>query len=522
MGRYNSYINLLFQKSPSVKQSLKFYTLLLLIPLFILGVRNNAVAQTDTVTKSGTLVYKFKIGEDIMPAAWRTTKRAMEEAKELDADVILLVLNTYGGMVNMADSIRTKLLTSHATTIVYIENNAASAGALISLACDSIYMSSFAKIGAATVVDQTGEKAPDKYQSYFRKVMATTAESKGITHVKVGDRLIPYFTRDYQMLRDSIVRVAGDTFDLKNGKAKLIYKRDPDIAKGMVDEDIYIPGITEVGKIITFTAQEALNFGYCDGIVGSPEEALEAAGIKEYEIREYKKTALDKIIGWLSNPAVSSILILIMIGGIYFELQTPGVGFPIIASGVAAILYFAPNYLDGLAANWEILLFIAGLGLVALEIFVIPGFGVAGIAGIILIIASLTLSAVANDAFDFSMTGTGTVARVFVRVVVTVTVAIGLMIVLGSRFFKSNRVLKRVALMKEQLNTDGYTARIYKEDENLEGAEGTAITDLHPAGKVGIGDERYDAMSEGGFIGKGENIIVVEVRNNHLLVRKKK
>lgn len=122
-------------------------------------------------------VYYFEIHKDIMPAMWRTVKHAVEEAEALQADYILISMDTYGGMLDAADSIRTKLLATKIPVIVYITNNAASAGALIALACDSIYMHPIAKIGAASVVDQSGNVMPDKYQSYMRGMMRATAEA---------------------------------------------------------------------------------------------------------------------------------------------------------------------------------------------------------------------------------------------------------------------------------------------------------------------------------------------------------
>jgi membrane-bound serine protease (ClpP class) len=221
-------------------------------------------------------------------------------------------------MLDAADSIRTAILKSDIPVYVFIDNNAASAGALISISCDSIYMNPGANIGAATVVDQSGKPLPDKYQSYMRSMMRSTAEASG---------------------------------------------RDPDIAQAMVDPRIriYIEGISDTGQVLTFTAKEALKHNFCEGIAESIEEVMELANIKEYTIIEQKLTATDKIIKFLINPFVSGILIMIIIGGIYFELQTPGIGFPIAASAIAAIIYFAPLYIEGLAEHWEIVIFIVGV-----------------------------------------------------------------------------------------------------------------------------------------------------------------
>jgi len=316
------------------------------------------------VTDDKAIIYTFRLNDDIMPPSMRLVDRALAEAKEAKADYIIMVLNTYGGRVDIADSMRTKLLDAEATVAVLIKDNAISAGALISIACDSIYMSKGGGIGAATVVSgEDGAQMPDKYQSFMRAKMRATAETNG---------------------------------------------RDPDIAEAMVDDRIHIEGIIDSGYTLTFTAEEAIKHGYCEGYAENINEVIELMGIGvNYEIIRYKETALDKVISILLNPVLSGLLMMIIIGGIYFELQTPGVGFPIAAAITAAVLYFAPLYLEGMAENWEILIFIVGLGLLALEVFVIPGFGVAGVSGIVLIVAGLTLALVQNVVFDFSYSPSG-------------------------------------------------------------------------------------------------------------------
>ena len=158
--------------------------------------------------------------------------------------------------------------------------------------------------------------------------------------------------------------------------------RDPILAQAMVDPDIHVNGIVDSGKVLTFTTSEAIKYGFCEAQVNSKEELLKVAGIENYEIIEQKLSWIDQIIMFLINPFMSGILIMLIIGGIYFELQTPGIGFPLIVAIIAALLFFAPHYLGGLAAHWEILIFIIGLILLIVEIFVIPGFGVFGIVGI--------------------------------------------------------------------------------------------------------------------------------------------
>ncbi len=426
---------------------------------------------------SGTLqVYVFDIKEMIAPPVWRTTKQALETAADEDFDLIIIHMNTYGGMLDAADSIRTKILDTEIPVYVFIDKNAASAGALISIACDSIYMASGASIGAATVVNQSGEQMPDKYQSYMRSMMRATAEAKG---------------------------------------------RDPEIAQAMVDPRVYIPGISDSNQVLTFTSSEAIKYGFCEGQVEELEDILEFHGVTDYDITKHQLSATDKIIGWLIHPVVSGILIMVIIGGIYFELQTPGVGFPIAAAILAALLYFAPLYLEGLANHWEILIFVVGLILIAVEIFAIPGFGVAGITGIILMVAGLTLSMVENvepGSFNYDFSN---VIRAFFVVIISVTLSIFLSIIITKQLFNLNFAIgSRLALAKTQQVDEGYTSASSAYREMLH-KTGVSKTILRPSGKVDIDGDMYDATALTGYIDSGEEIEVVNYRTGQLIVKRK-
>ncbi len=434
------------------------------------------------------LVYKFNIMENIMPGTWRKTKQAFAEADSLHADLMLIHMNTYGGTVIDADSIRTKILNSRIPVYAFIDNNAASAGALICIACDSIYMRQGASIGAATVVNQTGQQMPDKYQSYMRSIMRSTAESHG------GDTVI----------------TANDT----------IFKwfRDPRIAEAMVDERTYIPGINDTGKVLTLTPAEAIKYGFCEGIAANVPEVLQKLNIQDYELVEYKPTFIEKIIGFLVHPVVSGILIMAILGGIYFELQTPGIGFPMIVALIAATAYFAPLYLEGLAANWEILIFIAGLILIVIEIFVFPGFGVAGISGIVLSFAGLVLSLINNVNFDFEGVNPGKITGALTTVVLALFAGFILSLVLSRKIFSTPRgILRNLSLYEVQEKEKGFVG-IDPALSALAGKAGKAYTVLRPSGKVEIGGKIYDAVSLWGMIEKGADIVVVKAEAAQLYV----
>lgn len=430
------------------------------------------------------IVYVIDIKKEIDNTTKLYLQNGLAEAGALNADAILIHMNTYGGLLEAADSMRTAILYNPIPVYVFIDNNAASAGALISIACKNIYMRKGANIGAASVVNQTGELLPDKYQSYMRSMIRSTAEAHG---------------------KDTIVQ-RGDTI--------YRWKRDPLIAEAMVDERTVVPHISDSGKVLTFTAEEALRWGYCDGIAETTDEVItKYLGFENYEVRKYVPSWFDNLKGFLMSPVLQSFLILIIIGGIYFELQTPGIGFPSIAAITAAILYFAPLYIDGLAQNWEILLFIIGIILVVLEIFVIPGFGVSGIAGIIFIIGGLTMSLIDNLYFDFEGVSSAETGRAALTVLVGIGLSFILMLWLSNHIGQKNGLFRRVALHSDL--EDAVSVPVYN---NMVGKEGMAATVLRPSGKVEIDGEYYDGISDSGFIEKGSKVKVIRYENAQVYV----
>lgn len=463
----------------------------IVIGLFLLISVVQSFASDSISAKNGNrqkLVYIFNIKENIAPAIWRQTKQAFEEADKLKADLILIHMNTYGGTVVDADSIRTRILNSKIPVIDFIDNNAASAGALISIACDRIYMRSGSSFGAATVVNQTGQKMPDKYQSYMRATMRATAEAHG---------------------KDTIINGQDTTYR---------WKRDPKIAEAMVDERVYIPGVIDTGKILTFTPEEAIKNHYCEGICENIDEVLKLNKMENARIVEYKPTSLEKFIGFMVNPIVSGILIMAILGGIYFEMQTPGIGFPLGVAILAAVLYFSPLYLEGLAANWEILLFIIGLILIALEIFVVPGFGITGISGITLALSGLVLSLVKNVDFNFDGVHSNDLLIAMATVLTGSVAGLGLSIYLSQKMFgATSGPFGHLSLHDVMKKEDGYVS-IDPELLKLKGAVGIAATKLRPSGKINIGGRIYDAIAVAGMIDKGERIVVTKVETTQLYV----
>lgn len=416
------------------------------------------------------VIYRIRLDQNIDRSSQRLVTLGLEKAIEASADYVLLDLDTYGGAVEAADSIRSAILRYEKPVVAYVNMQAASAGALICIACDSIYMKTGSSIGAATVVDQSGNVMPDKYQSFMRGMMRSTAQATG---------------------------------------------RDPKIAESM----------TDTANVLTLTPSEAIEAGFCEGTAESYHEVAEIlSGSNEYIVKDMSDdmTWLDKLIQFLLHPMLQSIFMMMIIGGIFVEIRTPGIGLPLLTAVVGALLYFAPAYLGHLAEYWEILLFVAGLILLAFEIFVIPGFGVAGISGLLLIVASLALSMVDNVElwrWDGSL-NLWPVVRPVGLVILSATVAIfgGVWLV---RKLYATRSFDHIALRQEMKASDGFTG-VVGGLEVLVDEEVVAFTDMKPSGKVKSADSHmYEAVLKyGGYASKGEVLKVVSAEQGRLYCEK--
>ena len=427
-------------------------------------------AVAANAADSLNVFYRIRLDQDIDPSARRLVTSGLEKATAAGADYVILDSDTYGGAVDAADSIRSAILRYEKPVIAFVNMQAASAGALISIACDSIYMKTGSSMGAATVVDQSGKVMPDKYQSFMRGMMRSTAQANG---------------------------------------------RDPHIAESM----------TDTANVLTLTPTEAIKVGFCEGICETEVEvAQKISADKEFVIRnmEDDMTLLDKLIQLLLNPLLQSIFMMMIIGGIFVEIRTPGIGLPLVTALVGALLYFAPGYLGHLVSYWEILLFFVGLVLIAMEIFVIPGFGVCGIAGIIAVILSLAFAMVDNiDLFRWDGTlNIQPILKPLSIVLISTSTAIFASIWLFRRLYDT-RSFDHIALRQELKADDGFTG-VKSGLESYVGQVVTVFTDLRPGGKVRTEDGKIieATLKFGGFASKGETLRVSSAEQGRLYCEK--
>lgn len=435
-------------------------------------------------------VFIIEMRSQVDKSSWHMLSRGLQEARVYKAELIVLSINTYGGLLDMADSMRTALLNCPVPVWAFIDNQAASAGALIALACDSIYMRQGASMGAATVVSGTdGMPVPDKYQSFMRSMMRSTAQAAG--------------------------KIAART---PGGHDTLVYRRNPAIAEAMVDPTLAVPGVIDSGKVLTFSTEEAIANGYCEGQFASIEQILAHYDINGEHLEKFEPTGVDKVKSFMLSPLVSGILIMLIVGGLYFELQTPGVGFPLIIAIAAAVAFFVPLYIDGLVQYLDIILFIVGIILLLIEIFAIPGFGITGILGIVSIMAGLSLALVDNDmVFEWQPDSGTMLLRAVTVVIVSLTLSTFASVALGGVLIKSPRV-PALALRRNLSLEEGYVG-VAVHGDDLIGKEGIAETVLRPSGKVLIGGVSYDAVSVQGMLEKGTKVSVERVETNQIYVR---
>lgn len=423
-------------------------------------------------SESKKLVYVVPIEGMIDLGLAPFIQRVLEEAQTNKAAAVVLDINTFGGRVDAAVQIRDALLNSNITTIAFINKRAISAGALISLASEKIAMGSGGTIGAATPVQagQPGEGAKpvqEKTVSYVSKEFRATAEARG---------------------------------------------RPPRIAEAMVDADISIPNVISKGKLLTLTTDEAMRLKVADVEANTIKEVLTAFGIMDAEIVNRTPNWAENVVRMLTHPVVSSLLISIALVGILVELRTPGFGFAGAIGVTSLSLFLYGHWIAQLAGLEEVLIALAGIVLLVIELFVIPGFGIVGILGILAILAGLVLSLV----------GAGDAPQVIVMSVVRVMISLGIAIVvtlLIMKFLPRMPFGRRLVLDTKLSAGSGFDSSP-PSDHRLLGKEGISSTPLHPAGIAEFHGERVDVVSEGELIDAGISVKVVKVDGNRVVVRR--
>lgn len=393
-------------------------------------------------------------------------ERTLDEAAAAGARAVVLDIETPGGRVDAAERIINAISRSEVPVYAYVNMHAYSAGAMIALATDRVLMQEGAVMGAATPVDGSGTKAPEKIVSAMRAQMRALAEARGL---------------------------------------------DPTIAEAMVDEEIAIDGVIDEGKLLTLTAGEAVALGYAETVDGW-EDVLAAIGAEGVAVVQAQVNWAERIVRFFTNPVIVPFLLSLGFLGLIVEIKTAGFGLAGIAGLLSLALFFGAHLLIGLAGAEDLILVAAGLALIAVEVLVIPGFGIFGIAGTAALLGGLVMAQVGSlpSQEDFAR-------------VAGVLSATALLVVLTSwAFLRSiirNRRLSRsgIVLPESTDREDGYTSADLRPE--LVGAVGVAITALRPSGVGLFADERLDIVSESEWIEEGTRVRVVSAEGYRHIVR---
>jgi membrane-bound serine protease (ClpP class) len=396
--------------------------------------------------------------------------RTIREAEQAGAAAVLLDINTFGGRVDAAVAMRDALLNSPVRTIAFVNQRAISAGALIALACNTLIMTTGGTIGAAAPVvgGGSGETQPadEKSVSYVRSEFRATAETRN---------------------------------------------RPPELAEAMVDADVAIAGVIEQGKLLTLTTSQALEHKVADLSADTLDAALAAAGLPGAEVRRARQTWAETFVRFLTHPVVSSLLMTIGLLGLIVEIRTPGFAVPGTVGLISLGLFFWGHWIVQLAGWEELLLVAVGVLLLALELFVIPGITVAGVAGIIALVAGLGMTLVGAGATVSAMIGA--LGRVAISILIAIAGSAALFRLLPRLPFG-----RRLVLETGMDATQGYVSAP-ESDRRWLGRTGTALSPLRPAGIADIDGARVDVVSDGGFIDVGTPIEVTRVDGNRIVVR---
>ena len=417
--------------------------------------------------QNANAVWVVPIEGQITPATTQFVASRIEEANDTLPLALVFLIDTPGGRVDAAQDISDSILNAAQVPTIAVVQDAFSAGALIAMSAQDLAILPGASIGAATAINGlTGEQASEKIQSAWRSEFRSVAQARG---------------------------------------------RNEEVAAGMVSERIEVPGLSSNEELITLTAAQAVEYNIADLQASSLQDALEQLGYSaDVPIERLEPTLTERVAGGLTSPLVAAALLAIGILGIIIELFSPGVGLPGGIGALALLLFFSGAFIATPAGPFDLVVLLAGILLIAAEVFVIPGFGVAGVLGAAAIIFA--------------------VFRIFqgntVEVLGYTTLFGGVLLGLALWLLPNTR-LGGVFTLTTRLGDSDSPQSVDKPNEgklvsdlnHLDGERGVAITDLRPAGTARFDLERVDVVTEGGYVGRGSEIEVLRVEGSRVTVR---
>jgi len=436
------------------------------------------------------LVYILPIRGPIEPALLYVVRRGLSEARTKNVSAVVFPMDTPGGAVNITEKIVELIARMDVPTYTFVEHNAISAGAIIALSTDKIYMTPGSKIGDAMPIMMAPgggvQPLPDaereKIMSYVDSMVRGVAQRKG---------------------------------------------RDETLASAMVRPDIefVVDGvvISKEGQLLTLTNVEAeRRFGedqrplLSEGTVDNLEDFLNMLGFAPEQRVELVVSTAERLARFLQM--IGPLLMMVGFLGIYLEFQSPGFGVPGIVGVICLILFFAGHHIAGLAGNEVILIFLLGCSLIFIELFILPGFGVIGITGLMLVLWSLLNAMVERFPGDPWVPSFPSLQLPMLKLASSIIGATIGAAVLGRLLPQSNAFQNRLVLNESTSRDAGFTSNSLNKD--LMGQEGVALSALYPAGTAMFGDRRVDVISRGDYVDQGTRVRVVELHGHRVVVEK--
>jgi membrane-bound serine protease (ClpP class) len=427
-----------------------------LVLILLAGTR--ASAQSPTV-------YRLGISGVVENGLAPYVARGLREASAAGAAAVYLDIDTPGGRIDAAERIVDAVGASQVPVYAFVNPRAYSAGALIALSAKAIYMRPGAVLGAATPVDGQGVKASEKMVSAMRAEFRALAEARGL---------------------------------------------DPRIAEAMVDERIAVPGLDTPDELLTLSTQEALRVGFAKAAVTGEPELLQAIGLPDAKVVILDPNWAELVVRFLTNPLVAPLLLSLGVLGLIFEIKTGAFGLGGLVSLVSLGLFFGSSLLVGLAGWEEIILLGIGLVAIAIEVFVLPGFGAAGVLGLLALGAAVVLAMIGTSPTTADITQ----ALIVLGASLAITLAVAYA---WLRHLPNSGRFAGLFLRGGAHQADGYIAGAPRAD--LVGQDGVAVTDLRPSGTAQIGPERIDVVTEGEYVPQGRAIRVVRSEGYRHVVR---
>jgi membrane-bound serine protease (ClpP class) len=472
---------------------MKRLTLTALCLLTLFATTGYAPAQTNQVARGP--VYIIPIKGMIERALVYVVRRGVSQAVQNNAAVIILDMDTPGGRLDACAEIMELLADLDATTYTFVNPDAISAGAIIALSTDHIYMAPSGRIGDAMPIMMSPlpmggpKEVPDGLKE--KAISPTVALIRGAAQRKGHDA----------NLAESMVR--------------------PEYEYTIGDEVI-----CPEGQLLTLTSQDAARLVGEDqhpllssGTVKDIDALLERIGHGGATPIVVESSSAENIARMIDGFPFSGILLAAGLLGLYIEYKTPGFGLPGMAGIVLLAIWFWGHHVAGLAGMGEMLLLLMGIALLFVEIFLIPGFGITGMAGLTCILISLIMAMVQHYPGQPWYQPSSINPQQIQEMVLNLGGGLLLTFVSGillGRFLPETRAFQRLMLTKAQSKEEGYQASAPTDD--LLGLSGIAETAMHPAGIGSFGARRLDVIAKGEFIAKGDAIVIAETHGNRIVV----